>query len=382
MNGAKKTTANIIGGVLLALLAAEDLFFVFRYQAWILILPVAAFTLIAVPLFMRKQNILLFIGFCLRAALSTISIIRGLGDGYSYTVDYYYSSGGSRIAPITLLPDVLFWVALVVAAVLSFLLLIRHSKKAKDVWFLPAVIALASIIVGYIVCWRIDKLGGFWAVSPTYSSFLSVLPNFIEAIAFFFVFYWIAYPEGKPKPTYTVVGSQDTTVVSAVANEAYCGLAKHILLLLFTFGIWHLIWIYRMTGYTNAAQDEEQRNPTSKLLLCLFVPFYIIYWTYKTAQRVDKMSAAKNLVSDMSTLCLILEIFMPIIPPILLQDKMNSIITAGEAQKESTAVNGEPKKEEFTIGAADELKKFKDLLDMGAITQEEFDAKKKQLLGL
>ena len=31
---------------------------------------------------------------------------------------------------------------------------------------------------------------------------------------------------------------------------------------------------------------------------------------------------------------------------------------------------------------ADELKKFKELLDMGAITQEEFDAKKKQLLGL
>ena len=32
--------------------------------------------------------------------------------------------------------------------------------------------------------------------------------------------------------------------------------------------------------------------------------------------------------------------------------------------------------------SADELKKFKELLDMGAITQEEFDAKKKQLLGL
>ena len=35
-----------------------------------------------------------------------------------------------------------------------------------------------------------------------------------------------------------------------------------------------------------------------------------------------------------------------------------------------------------TISAADELKKFKELLDMGVITQEEFDAKKKQLLGL
>ncbi len=32
--------------------------------------------------------------------------------------------------------------------------------------------------------------------------------------------------------------------------------------------------------------------------------------------------------------------------------------------------------------SADELKKFKELLDMGAISQEEFDAKKKQLLGL
>lgn len=32
--------------------------------------------------------------------------------------------------------------------------------------------------------------------------------------------------------------------------------------------------------------------------------------------------------------------------------------------------------------AADELKKFKELLDMGVISQEEFDAKKKQLLGL
>lgn len=34
------------------------------------------------------------------------------------------------------------------------------------------------------------------------------------------------------------------------------------------------------------------------------------------------------------------------------------------------------------ISAADELLKFKQLLDMGAITQEEYDAKKKQLLGL
>ena len=34
------------------------------------------------------------------------------------------------------------------------------------------------------------------------------------------------------------------------------------------------------------------------------------------------------------------------------------------------------------VSSADELKKFKELLDQGIITQEEFDAKKKQLLDL
>lgn len=39
-------------------------------------------------------------------------------------------------------------------------------------------------------------------------------------------------------------------------------------------------------------------------------------------------------------------------------------------------------KQEVAQSCADELKKFKELLDDGVISQEEFDAKKKQLLGL
>lgn len=112
----------------------------------------------------------------------------------------------------------------------------------------------------------------------------------------------------------------------------------------------------------------------------MFVPFYQIYWTYKTAQRIDKMALAKGLQSEMSTLCLILAIFVPIIPPILMQDKLNNIATAGDvkaapAQKAQTA-------DRTVLGTAEELKNYKELLDSGVITQEEFDAKKKQLLGL
>ena len=39
-------------------------------------------------------------------------------------------------------------------------------------------------------------------------------------------------------------------------------------------------------------------------------------------------------------------------------------------------------KQEIQPSSADELKKYKELLDLGVISQEEFDAKKKQLLGL
>ena len=104
-----------------------------------------------------------------------------------------------------------------------------------------------------------------------------------------------------------------------------CNLFVHILLLLFTFGIWQLVWIYRVTQYLNCVRDEEYRNPTTKLLLCMFIPFYTIYWTYQSAQRIDKLARSRGLNSDLAVACLILEIFIPIIPPILMQDKLNNI---------------------------------------------------------
>ena len=141
------------------------------------------------------------------------------------------------------------------------------------------------------------------------------------------------------------------------------------------FGIWYLIGIYKVTGYLNAVKDEEPREPATKLLLCMFIPFYVLYWTYKSAQRIDKLAKQKGLSADSATLCLIMAIFLPIIAPILMQDKMNNIITA----KKESAVRQHG---EVNIGAASELKHYKELLDSGVITQEEFEEKKKQLLSL
>ena len=106
----------------------------------------------------------------------------------------------------------------------------------------------------------------------------------------------------------------------------YYEMITHILLCLFTGGIWNLIWIYRTTRYLNCLPDEEYRNPATKLLLCMFVPFYSIYWIYKSAQRIDKLAKQNGIVSDLAVVCLILEIFVSLIPPILMQDKINKIV--------------------------------------------------------
>lgn len=111
-------------------------------------------------------------------------------------------------------------------------------------------------------------------------------------------------------------------------EKMYCGLFKHVLLLLFSFGIWRLIWIYRITKYLNCVEDEEKRKPLTKLLLCMFVPFYSIYWIYKSAMRIDKLAKTVDVISDLTVVCVILEIFVPIIPPVLMQDKINKIITS------------------------------------------------------
>ena len=75
----------------------------------------------------------------------------------------------------------------------------------------------------------------------------------------------------------------------------------------------------------------------------------------------------------------LIEIVLFLIIVVAFAKRSNVIVNTSknvENEKQQVMNNSE----EITL--ADELKKYKDLLDSGTITQEEFDAKKKQLLGL
>ena len=57
---------------------------------------------------------------------------------------------------------------------------------------------------------------------------------------------------------------------------------------------------------------------------------------------------------------------------------LDSLCAKAAAEKALAANTAQPS----AISSADEILKYKNLLDSGIISQEEFDAKKKQLLGL
>ena len=102
-------------------------------------------------------------------------------------------------------------------------------------------------------------------------------------------------------------------------------LVKHILLLLFTFGIGYYVWIYRVSKFLNC-HDGEQKGAGTQLLLCMFIPFYMIYWYYKSAERLDRIAAANGVYSNLTGSIFICVLFAGFAAPILLQEKINSVL--------------------------------------------------------
>lgn len=65
-----------------------------------------------------------------------------------------------------------------------------------------------------------------------------------------------------------------------------------------------------------------------------------------------------------------------------MQSSAQSCISALDIIADQNSTEEMSNLESETVSSADEILKFKNLLDAGIITQEEFEAKKKQLLGL
>lgn len=357
--------------------------------------------LLAAALLSKGSKTKCGLGFILIAASFGLYILYLVGK---YLVDVLFYYGVVSLSAKLLLGYIARTAAYVTAGALAF-----SKRKGGAAGLLPVILAAVSLL-----------LFGFTFLNSKLSTVLTLL----ELAALLCAGLWLAGAQSKgeaqsggaePRDSDRSYRNKETgesqrkTAPSGalcLPREAYFGMFGHVMLLLFTLGIWYLIWIYRSTKYLNADESEEPRNPTTKLLLCMFIPFYIIYWTYKSAQRADRLCSGTGMTSDITTVCLILAIFIPIVPPILIQDKINKL-SGGESQRpqsqyqqsHATEERGRTQRQSEDRPAPEtpaapskrpavddstviELQAYKELLDMGVVTKEEFERKKRELLNL
>lgn len=135
-------------------------------------------------------------------------------------------------------------------------------------------------------------------------------------------------------------GFMTAGVSAAIGCVVVCALAKvfdtdktricmgaHVPLVLLVGGLYELFWIGHCTDRLNRAQNEEHRVVNNEILLCLFVPFYRIWWFYEHAQRADWMVKCLGMEED--TLCgtwyMVCAILLPPVAAIMLQARLNKI---------------------------------------------------------
>ena len=333
------------------------------------LLLAVSYVLFAVVLFARQKNALIL------APIALLFVSKFCIYGFVY--------GGLQVYYFL---EFSCWVSFFIIARLNI------QGKAKILWFLPGIFAALSAVSSLFNALKIIPMIFMDGNLPVLLRIL--VGNIVEPLLYvagiLLAAKWFAGSGIEKKTPCPGTGAEGSVPAHAPQPaDGYCSMAVHVLLMLFTCGIYNLVWIYRTTKYLNCVEGEQPRSAANKLLLCMFVPFYSIYWTYQSAQRIDKLAKQKGRASDISTLCLVLAILVPIVPPILMQAKINEIVGGPDGSASapgyapaSTAAYTPASSANTNIGVADELKKYEELVDSGVIGQEEFDAKKKQLLEL
>lgn len=208
----------------------------------------------------------------------------------------------------------------IAAYLLIAVLYFKGNKKNSQIIF--ALIAV-FFFVGFI--WQgINLMNHFIEYNgmTIRNAVMSILSTMINNVPYLIVNIGSAslmYLRANPKPTYEVADN-----AYPAYNDMYVGIVKHILLSLFTLGIYDCIWTYKTTEVLSCGNNEKQSG-AKKLLLCILVPFYRIYWYYAQSRRLENLIKDKDgNASDFAAVTLVLAIFVPIVAAsAFLQIKIN-----------------------------------------------------------
>lgn len=316
-----------VGGVLFAILATyPGLFMIYHgiTDNIFMILLFLSFVAISLLLLMKCRDIFLAIPFALLAFVSAIDLINSIGRNFG---------GMSEI--LTAIHWFLLFFSYIVLMLIILIKNIPALKKyeprlnyAKPLFIFPAIIA--------------------FIISVILSTYFNLIFSILQSCAIIFTGQWLLSPFSlrKKELSNTLQEEAQTEVKEYRMRCNVCG----------------KIFCY-------STKDLAKNKEHSKAALWSSVGSIAgalgggMYHSYEQGKMADK---AIDKIVDYSK-C----------PACHSSDIAELTDEEWKKQKkqESTAKSA-------PVSPADELKKFKELFDSGVISQEEFDAKKKQLLGL
>lgn len=224
----------------------------------------------------------------------------------------------AKMSILTLVFNIVSFAILILFLIYAVLAIVNEKKhnfeKALKVLCI-IIIVMKSVQTIYNF---INLIGLMSKYGGSVVSIISFVSPLLYAFCFIFMTLWLSPYNQK-----------EDEIFEEERMLGYVRLYKHVLYLFFTYGIWELVWIYRTTKALNQYYKDEakHRDPVAKLLLCMFIPFYYWYWTYKTAQMIDELLGERKIESNIATLSLLLAIFFKFLSPIVVQNSLNILST-------------------------------------------------------
>lgn len=324
-------------------------------------------------LFEKRRTTAYILPFIMFACGEALELIYMLCDDILFFGDFHHLFDHLFANYFPLIIKIVCWII--------FILFIKSALGTKSNTFFQKPFPIYSVPFLYAIA----VILYFSLTTTEIWSMIWFIGQILIALGMFFTIRWIMHPE--PAVPYKDIAKK-TMDNDALSNDPFelsrfrSSVILNVLWHLITCGLWQYVWVWRITSFTNHAENEKYRNPLTKLLLYMLVPFYKVFWIYTSANRLDKMGRDRKSLSEISVGCLVLAFFIPLISFILMQDKLNRIADYSASVPMSTPPIPSEAAKAHTNPALDELLQLKQLLDMGAISQDEYDVKKKQILGL
>ena len=320
---AVKEKSRLEQGTLLAaaLLCAANLVLMFRDFNIVRLLWVAVLGFLCWLLFTNGKEKLFGYAFYAVAAVAVIDFFAGFSRGL-----YSLSGYGAPVENFfSVLPGLLMLLSVLGTAALGTL---RYAgkfpalgDKLREYWYVPALLFAVTLVYALLFGAAAALFAGRWWGMRGFVNLTTLLWGVFALLL-----------------GMKVSGRESLPQRSAPEAEApapalrRCSMAKLLFLSLITLGIWGFVWVFRTTAALRAYEDRHPRRPLFELLFCLLLPFYGIYWCYKSAQLVEKASGEN---ARFDVLCLVMAVLLPPVAMILIQDKINLLADEEEPAEEA-----------------------------------------------